>query len=76
MPVVPESQIVALLSVLCPALLKNLDSPTRQFSNLWMPFPESIQVVTLIFLSVGVLGTMPDSVRSVPVDQLLRTLIG
>ena len=61
-PVASESQIVTLLGVLC------LDRPTGQFSNLWTSLPESIQAVTLILF--------PDSVRSVPVDQLLRILIG
>ena len=75
-PVVSKSQIVALLGVLCSALLKSLDRHTRQFSNLWTSLPESIQEVMLIFLPVGVLGTMSDSVRSVSVDQLLRILIG
>ena len=61
-PVASESQIATVFGVLY------LNRPTGQFSNLWTSLPESIHELTLIFF--------PDSVRSVPMDQLLRILIG
>ena len=36
---IPEPQSIAVLSVLRPARLKSLESPSGQFFNLWPPIP-------------------------------------
>ena len=58
-----------------PNTVEESRQPQRRVLPLVDFFPEGIQVVKLISLPVRVLGTMPDSARSVPFDKVPGILV-
>ena len=73
---IPEPQSIAVLSVLHPARLKSLESPSGQFSNFWPPIPESFPATNLIFPPLLLVGKHSDSATSTTVFHEIGSLTG
>ena len=73
---IPEPQSIAVLSVLRPARLKSLESPSGQFSNFWPSIPESFQATNLILPPMLLVGTYLESAMSTTVFHETGSLFG
>ena len=73
---ISEPQSIAVLSVLRPARLKSLESPSGKFSNFWPPIPESFQATNLILPPLLLVGKYSDSAMSTMVFHETGSLFG